>query len=165
MVSAQLPASAGVEQRLRDLGIELPSPPSPLGAYVEALQAGSLLILSGMLPVVQGRPRYQGRLGAELTNEAGYDAARIACLNGLSVARSSLGSLDKVVRAVKLGVYIATGGDFRDHAKIADGASELLLSVFGSDRLPPRIVLGVASLPLGMPVEVELVLETKLQAP
>lgn len=152
-------ASTYVEERLSTLGIQLPPPPSPLGAYVEALQSGSLLILSGMLPVLEGRPQYLGRLGSDLSIEAGYGAARLACLNGLAVAKSSVGTLNRVVRVVRLGVYIATEKDFIDHAKVADGASELLLACFGSDCLPPRIVLGVASLPLGMPVEVELILE------
>ncbi|QFY62958.1 RidA family protein (plasmid) [Rhizobium grahamii] len=147
------------EARMRETALVLPPPPTPFGAYVEAVQIGSLLFLSGMLPVVGHAPLYIGRVGKELSIAEGYDAARTACLSGLSAARSHLGSLDRIRTIAKLGVYIAAPDDFRDHPKVADGASELLLSIFGEKRIPPRIVLGVSSIPLGMPVEVELVLE------
>ncbi|WP_064712331.1 RidA family protein [Rhizobium bangladeshense] len=147
------------EARLRELALVLPPPPTPFGAYVETVQAGPLLFLSGMLPVVGHVPKYLGRLGEDLSVEEGYDAARTACLSGLSAARSHLGSLDRIRTFAKLGVYIATTSDFREHPKVADGASELLSRIFGETRVPPRIVLGVSSLPLGMPIEVELVLE------
>jgi enamine deaminase RidA (YjgF/YER057c/UK114 family) len=151
------PASA--EQRLNDLGIALPPPPTPFGAYVEAVKIGNLLFLSGMLPVIGREPQYIGRIGAALSAEKGRKAAEIACLNALSAAKAHLGSLDKITGVAKLGVYIATEGDFRDHPKVADGASELLVKVFGTGMLSGRVVLGVASLPLGMPIEVELVFE------
>jgi enamine deaminase RidA (YjgF/YER057c/UK114 family) len=147
------------EARLQELAVVIPPAPTPFGAYVEALQSGSLLFLSGMLPVVGHVPAYIGLVGKDLSVAEGYDAARTACLSGLAAARSHLGSLNRIRTIVKLGVYIATPGDFREHPKVADGASELLLSIFGADRVPPRIVLGVSSIPLGMPVEIELVLE------
>ena len=152
-------APAGPEQRLSELGIVLPSPPTPLGAYVEAVRSGNLVFFSGMLPVVERKPQFVGRVGGELTLEDGRKAAATATLNGLSAAKAVLGSLDRVTAIAKLGVYIATEGDFREHAKVADGASELLEAIFGTEKLSPRIVLGVASLPLGVPIEVELVLE------
>jgi enamine deaminase RidA (YjgF/YER057c/UK114 family) len=130
-----------------------------LGAYVEAVRSGNLVFFSGMLPVVERKPQFVGRVGGELTLEDGRKAAATATLNGLSAAKSLLGSLDRVTAIAKLGVYIATEGDFREHAKVADGASELLEAIFGTEKLSPRIVLGVASLPLGVPIEVELVLE------
>jgi enamine deaminase RidA (YjgF/YER057c/UK114 family) len=141
------------------LALALPPAPTPFGAYVEAVQSGSLLFLSGMLPVVGHTPAYLGQVGKQLSVTEGYDAARVACLSGLSAARAHLGSLDRIRTIVKLGVYIATPADFGEHPKVADGASELLLSLFGTERLPPRIVLGVSSIPLGMPVEIELVLD------
>ncbi len=148
-----------VEARLRELGVILPPPPTPFGAYVEAVQCGSLLFLSGMLPVSGHEPLYLGSVGQELSVAEGYDAARAACLSGLAATQSHLGSLNRIRAIAKLGVYIAAPGDFREHPKVADGASELLLAVFGKESVPPRIVLGVASLPLGMPVEIELVFE------
>ncbi|MBW8747613.1 MAG: RidA family protein [Acidobacteria bacterium] len=161
MVSPKGPQPATAERRLAELGIELPPAPRPLGAYVESVQAGDLLYLSGVLPVVGGAPRFTGRLGKELDIEQGREAARLAAVNVLSVAKDHLGSLDRVTRVVKLTVYMATEGEFIAHAKVADAASELLRDVFGEDKLPVRMVLGVASLPLGVPVVVEVLFEVK----
>ena len=150
---------ATAEQRLKQLGIKLPSPPEPFGTYVEAVQTGNLLFLSGMLPTEGHGADLIGRVGAELDVEAGRKAAHLAALNVLAVARQHLGSLDKVTRIVRLGVLVATSGDVRDQPKVADGASELLQDVFGKDKNPGRLVYGVASLPLGVPVELELIFE------
>jgi enamine deaminase RidA (YjgF/YER057c/UK114 family) len=147
------------ETRVRDLALVLPPAPIPFGAYVEAVQIGSLLFLSGMLPVVGHDPLYIGQVGKDLSVAEGYDAARAACLSGLAAARAHLGSLNRIRTIEKLGVYIATPAEFREHPKVADGASELLLSIFGSERLSTRVVLGVSSIPFGMPIEIELVLE------
>ncbi|OWV74228.1 hypothetical protein ATY75_08055 [Rhizobium sp. N122] len=156
------PARAvGAERRLQELGITLPPPPTPLGAYVEAVRAGNLVFFSGMLPVINRQPRFIGRVGGALTTENGIKAAETATLSALAAARDYLGSLDRVAKVVKLGVYIATEGDFRDHPKVADGASEMLLQVFGEEKLSGRVVLGVASLPLGVPIELELVLQVE----
>ena len=149
---------AGAERRLKELGVELPPPPEPFGAYAEAVQTGNLLFLTGMLPTEGRAAKFTGRVGAELDAEAGRQAARLAALNALAVARRHLGTLDRVARLVRLGVSVATSGDVRDHPKIADGASELLQEVFGADRNPCPLVYGVASLPLGAPVELELIL-------
>lgn len=151
------PASA--EQRLKELGIKLPTPPQPFGIYVEAVQTGDLLFLTGMLPTEGRGAKFIGRVGAELDVEAGRKAAHLAALNVLAVARQHLGSLDKVTRIVRLGVYVATSGDVRDQPRIADAASELLQDVFGKEKNPSRLVYGVASLPLGTPVELEIVFE------
>lgn len=147
------------EERLKELTIELPAAPEPFGAYAEAVQTGTLLFLSGMLPTEGRVAKFIGRVGAELDAEAARQAARLAALNALAVARRHLGSLDKVTRIVRLGVSVATSGDVRDQPKIADGASELLQDIFGKDKNPCRLVYGVASLPLGAPVELELIFE------
>jgi len=156
-VDSSRPATA--EQRLRQLGIELPTPPEPFGIYAEAVQTGSLLFLTGMLPTVGREAKFIGRIGTELDVEAGRKAAYLAALNALAVARQHLGSLDKVTRIVRLGVSVATLGEVRDQPKVADGASELLQDVFGKSKNPSRLVYGVASLPLGVPVELELIFE------
>jgi len=161
MVSPQSAQPESAERRLEKLGVELPPAPTPFGAYVESVQTANLLYLSGMLPVVGHEPRFVGRLGKEFDVEQGREAVRIAALNVLSAARKHLGSLDKVTKVVKLAAYLATEGDFLAHPKVADAASELLLDVFGADQLSVRIVIGVASLPLGMPVELEVVLEVE----
>ena len=159
MVTAREVHATGAESRLQSLGIQLPAPPTPFGSYVEAVQTGNLLFLSGMLPVLDHAPKYVGRLGRELDTTAGSDAARIAALGALAAARQHLGSLDRISRVVRLGVFIATSGDFFDQPKVADGASDLLRDVFGGDALPVRLVIGVASLPLGVPIELELIFE------
>lgn len=151
------PASA--ERRLQDLGVQLPSAPTPFGTYVEAVQTGNLLFLSGMLPVVDHKAKYLGRLGKELDVESGRDAAYTAALSALAAAKEHLGSLDRVKRVVRIGVFIATSGDFFDQPKVADAVSDLFRDVFGVERIPVRLVIGVASLPLGMPVELEVIFE------
>jgi enamine deaminase RidA (YjgF/YER057c/UK114 family) len=151
------PASA--EQRLKELGIKLPPPPEPFGTYVEAVQTGNLLFLTGMLPTQGREAKFIGRLGAELDVEAGRNAAHLATLNALAVVREHLGSLDKVTRIVRLGVSVATSGDVRDQPKVADAASELLQDIFGKDKNPCRLVYGVASLPLGASAELEIIFE------
>src|SRR6202008_854340 len=150
---------ATAEQRLTQLGIKLPAPPEPFGIYAEAVQTGSMLFLTGMLPTVSREAKFIGRIGAELDVKTGHMAAYMAAVNALAVARQHLGSLDKVTRIVRLGVFVATSGDVREQPKIADGASELLQDVFGKDKNPTRLVYGVASLPLGVPVELELIFE------
>ncbi len=148
-----------VERRLRDLGIQLPSAPTPFGPYVETVQTGNLLFLSGMLPVVDHKPKYLGRLGRELDIDAGRDAAYTAALSALAAAKEHLGSLDRVTRVVRLGVFIATAGDFFDQPRVADAVSDLFQQIFGVEKNPVRLVLGVASLPLGMPIELEVIFE------
>ena len=147
------------ERRLQDLGIVLPKAPDPLGAYVEAVQSGNLLFLSGTLPVKDGKPQYIGRLGKELDADAGRDALRTATLNALSAAKEHLGSLDRVSKVIRVGVYLATSGDFYNQPIVADAASELLRDVFGEGKTSVRSVIGVASLPLGVPVILEVTFE------
>jgi enamine deaminase RidA (YjgF/YER057c/UK114 family) len=159
MVSPNSSQHASAERRLQDLGIVLPSAPHPLGAYVEAVQSGSLLFLSGMLPIKDGKPQYVGRLGKELDADAGRDALRIATLNALSAAKEHIGSLDHVSKVVRVGVYLATSEDFYNQPIVADAASELLQDVFGESKTSVRSVFGVASLPLGLPVMLEVTFE------
>jgi len=159
MVSAQGSLSGSAEARLREYGISLLDGPTPLGSYVEAVQTGNLLFLSGMLPMINHKPKYLGRLGKELDVEAGRDAARTAALGALAATKLHLGSLDRVVRIVRTAVFVATHGDFMDQPKVADGASDLLRDIFGHDKLAVRSVVGVASLPLGVPVILEVIFE------
>jgi enamine deaminase RidA (YjgF/YER057c/UK114 family) len=159
MVTLEDSQPAGAEQRLEELEIKLPEPPEPFGTYVEAVQTGNLLFLTGILPTEGRAAKFVGRIGAELDVEAGRKAVRLAALNVLAVARKHLGSLDKVTRIVRLGVSIATSGDVRDQPKVADAASDLLQDVFGKEKNPCRLVYRVASLPLGTPVELEIIFE------
>ena len=151
--------SARAEQRLRDLGIDLPRPPAPLGAYVEVVQAGNLLFLSGTLPMEGGGPKFLGRIGGELSVEDGRRATRLAALNALALVKEHLGSLDRVTRVVRLGISLATTAEFREHPKVADAASELLVDVFGAEKTSTRLVVGMASLPVGVCVVLESIFE------
>jgi enamine deaminase RidA (YjgF/YER057c/UK114 family) len=162
MVTRESARPASAEQRLEELGIKLPAPPEPFGTYAEAVQTGNLLFLTGMLPTEGRAAKFIGRVGAEFDVETGRKAAYLAALNGLAVAREYLGSLDKVTRIIRLGVLVATSGDVRDQPKVADGASELLQDIFGKGKNPSRLVYGVASLPLGAPVELELIFEVSV---
>jgi len=159
VVSAAGSRPDSAEGRLQDLGIQLPAAPTPFGTYVETVQTGSLLFLSGMLPVVDHKPKYLGRLGKELDVEAGRDAAYTAALSALAAAKKHLGSLDRITRVVRLGVFIATSGDFFDQPKVADAVSDLFRDIFGMEKIPVRLIIGVASLPLGMPIELEVIFE------
>lgn len=149
--------SHSAERRLRELRLGLPSPPRPLGAYVEAVQSDKLLFVSGALPVREGVVQYVGRIGDELTVEDGRAATRLATLNALALLRLHLGSLDRVTRAVTLRVWLAATADFRDHPKVADAGSELLAEIFGAENSSTRMVAGVSSLPAGASAVVELV--------
>ena len=151
------PVSA--ESRLRDLRIVLPDAPHPLGAYVEVVQSGSLLFLSGMLPIKDGKLQFVGRLGKELDESAAREALRTATWNALSAAKAHLGSLDRVTRVASVRVYLATAGDFYNQPVVADAASELLRDVFGEDKMSVRSVLGVTALPLGASIMLEVTFE------
>jgi len=161
MSNHENPGPANAERQLKELAIKLPAPPEPFGLYSEAVQTGNLLFVSGMLPTEGREARVIGRLGAELDVEAAQTAAHLAALNVLAVARKHLGSLDKVTRLVRLGVSVATFGDVRDQPKVADAASQLLQDIFGKEKSPCRLVYGVASLPLGTPVELEVIFEVE----
>ena len=136
----------------------MPPPPQPLGAYVDAVQVGNLLYLSGAVPMDGGVPQFLGRIGAELSIEEGRRAARLAALNAVARARKALRSLDKVTRVVQLRVTLAATVEFRDHPRVADAASELLVVIFGADKLSTRTVSGVVSLPAGVCAVVDLLL-------
>ena len=151
--------NTSAEQRLKDLGINLPHPPTPLGAYVEAVQTGNLLFLSGTLPVEGGVPKFLGRIGGELSLEDGRRATRLAALNALALVKEHLGSLDKVTRVVRLGISLVTTPEFREHPKVADAASELFVSVFGPGKTSTRLVFGMGSLPVGVCVVLESIFE------
>ena len=159
MATANISQLHGAERRLEELGIQLPAAPTPFGTYVETLQTGNLLFLSGMLPVADHKPKYVGRLGDELDVNAGRDAVYTAGLSALAAARQHLGSLDRISRVVRLGVFMATSGGFLDHVSVADAVSDLFQDVFGVEKRPVRLVIGVASLPLGMPIELEIIFE------
>ncbi len=160
MVNSRIEQHHG-EARLVELGIQLPAAPTPLGSYVEAVQVGNLLFLSGMLPVIDHRPVYMGKIGGELDAKAGREAAHIAALNALAALKNHLGSLDRIKRVVRIGIFMTTAEGFVDHPAVADGASDLFRDAFGEQNMAVRSVIGVASLPLGVPIEVEATFQIK----
>jgi enamine deaminase RidA (YjgF/YER057c/UK114 family) len=149
------------EDRLAKLDIRLPDAPTPFGAYVPAIQTGNLLFLSGMVATVGHTPVMTGIVGKELDVSAGQRGAYAAALNVLALTKKQLGSLNRVSQFVRLSVFVAATPEFTEHPKVADAASEFLRAVFGEDIVPTRLVFGVASLPLGSPVELEVILEVK----
>jgi enamine deaminase RidA (YjgF/YER057c/UK114 family) len=151
--------SGSVSSRLSELGIVLPAPPKPLGAYVESANAGNLLFLTGMLPVVEGKLAMAGRLGESLSVREGQEAARIASLNALATAKQHLGDLDRLKRLVKLTVLIVTTEQFTEHAVVADGASNLFVQILGPEPGHTRLVYGVQNLPINAPVIVDTIFE------
>jgi enamine deaminase RidA (YjgF/YER057c/UK114 family) len=149
------------EDRLGKLGIHLPGAPTPFGAYVLAVQTGNLLFLSGMLATSGHTATVVGIVRKDLDVKVGREAAYTAALNVLALTMKQLGSLNRVSRVVRLGVYVAATPEFTEHPKVADAASELLRDVFGDQTVSSRLVFGVASLPLGSPVELEVIFEVK----
>jgi len=157
--SGKRAADGGLSSRVSELGIVLPASPKPLGAYVESTEAGNLLFLSGILPVVNGKLAISGRLGENLSVREGQEAARIASLNVLAAAKQHLGNLDRLKKLVKLTVLMATTEQFAEHAPVADGASNLFVQIFGPEAGHTRLVYGVQSLPVGAPLIVDVIFE------
>jgi len=146
-------------ERLEALGIQLPTPPTPLGNYVETSLVGSLLFTSGILPFVDGKLLFTGRLGADLTVAQGQEATRSAALNALAAASHFLGDVDRIQKVVRVGIALATTEEFTQHAGVADGASDLLAQIFGKEPGHTRLVFGAYSLPVRTPVVLDVVFE------
>lgn len=148
-----------IADRLAELGLELPGVAAPAGAYVPAVVTGNLVFTAGQLPFAGGALPATGKVGAEVTPEAAADYARTAALNALAAVGNAIGSLDRVTRVVKTVVFVASAPDFSGQPAVANGASGLLVDVFGEPGKHARSAVGVAVLPFDAPVEVELILE------
>jgi enamine deaminase RidA (YjgF/YER057c/UK114 family) len=149
-----------IDVRLQQLGITLPAPAPPAGAYVPYVQVESLLFVAGQLPLREGQIEHHGRVGTELTLEQGAAAARLCALNLLAQARAACGGdLDRVRRVVRLGGYVCAEPGFMEHPQVLNAASELMVEVFGQAGRHARFAVGVASLPLGAAVEIEGIFE------
>ena len=149
------------EDKLRALDISLPAPPKPVGSYVPAVRAGNLLFLSGMIPFKEGKLGWQGKLGSDLTVEQGQQAARLTLINALAVIRQELGSLDRVKRIVRLSGHVASAPNFHQQPLVLNGASDLLVEIFGEKGTHARLALGAIELPLNAPIELELIVEVE----
>lgn len=154
--------AASIAQRLQELGLELPAPAAPAGSYVPARRSGSLLVVSGQLPMEGGAVRYRGKLGAGVSLEEGQAAARLCALHVLAQAKAACGDdLERIAGCVRLGGFVACTPDFTDHPKVVNGASELIVAVLGEAGRHARAAVGVPSLPLDAAVEVEAMFELR----
>lgn len=147
------------EEAVESLGLALPDAPPPVGAYVPYVQTGSLLFISGQIPLRDGKLVHEGKVGREVGFEAARECARQCFLNALAQAKAALGSLDRVSRVVRLSGYVASAERFTDQAGVLNEASELAVQVFGEAGRHSRIAIGAAELPLGSPVELDVILE------
>lgn len=149
------------EDRIKELGLRLPAPPKPVATYLPAVRVGNLLFLSGHGPIEGGRPLVTGKVDRDVSEEEAYRVAADVALRCLSTIRSVTGSLDRVERIVRLVGYIASSDGFNKQSQVLNGASDLLVRVFGERGLHARSAVGVKELPLNIPVEIEMVVLLK----
>lgn len=149
------------DARLRTLGLELPPPPKPVASYIPAVRSGDLLFLSGVLPFHDGKLTLTGKLGRELTTNQGSEAARTAVLNALAIARQEVGTLDGIKKVVRMVGHVASAEGFVQQPTVINGASDLLVQIFGDAGRHARVAVGAAELPLNAPVELELIFEVR----
>lgn len=148
-----------IEDKLASLGITLPSPPAPAGSYVPVVVSHSLAFVAGQIPAEGGKVKFRGKVGRDLSIEAGQQAARLCTINALAQLKAVLGSLDRVSRVVKVTGFVNCEPSFVDQPKVINGASDLLVQVFGENGKHARVAVGVSSLPLDSAVEVEFIVE------
>ena len=146
------------EEKLSALGLQLPEPPKPVATYVPAVRTGNLLFLSGVLPMRTGQLAYKGKLGRELSVPEGVEAAKVAILNALAIAKQEMGSLDRITRVVKVVGHVASAEGFTDQPQVLNGASDLLVAIFGEAGRHARVATGAAELPRRAAVEIEVIL-------
>ena len=147
------------EEKLAALGLSLPEPPQPAGAYVRAKRAGDLIFVAGQIPMAGGEIQYSGKVGDDLTVEEGYEAARLCALNALSILKAEAGSLEKIAQLVRVAGFVCSADGFTDQPKVINGASDLFGEVLGERGAHARLAIGVKELPLGAAVEVEVIAE------
>lgn len=150
-----------VEDRIKEMGLEIPPCPVPVAAYVPAVEVADFVFASGQTPIVDGKLMYSGKLGRDLTVEQGYEAAKLAALRVISELKAIIGDLDRVDRIVKVTGYVNSASDFGDQPKVVNGASELIRHVFGKNGEHARIAFGVAALPDNAAVEIDLIAHIK----
>ena len=148
-----------IDARLRDLGIALPTPPAPVASYVPTVASGNLLFVSGQITATPEGLQYVGVVGEDLSVEDGKAAARLCAINVVAQTKAALGDLDRVKRCVKLTVFVNAMADFTRHPEVANGASDLLVEVFGEAGKHARAAVGAGSLPRGVACEVEAIFE------
>jgi enamine deaminase RidA (YjgF/YER057c/UK114 family) len=146
-----------IEEKINELGFQIPEVAKPLAAYVPAKLVGNLVMTSGQVPLVNGEIKYKGKVGKDISEEDGIKAAEVCALNCLAAIKGEVGSLDKIEDIIKLTVFVNSTEDYSAHPKIANGASELLLKIFGEKGKHVRSAVGVSGLPLNSAVEIEMI--------
>jgi len=150
-----------IDNKLQQMGLELPEPPRPVAAYVPTVRTGNLVFVSGQVPRERGEMKYRGHLGANLSVEEGRAAARLCALNALSAVKQEIGDLDRIRRVVKVTGFVASAAGFTDQPKVVDGASLFLAELLGEKGKHARAAVGVNELPLGAAVELEMIVEVE----
>lgn len=150
-----------IEEKIAQLGFSIPAAPKPLASYIPAIRTDDLVFTAGQLPMKDGRLAYKGKLGKELTEEDGKKAAQVCALNCLSVIKGEIGNLDNISNVIKLTVFVSSAEGFINHPQVANGASDLIKEIFGENGKHVRSAVGVAELPLGAPVEIEMIVKVK----
>ena len=148
-----------IEDKLRELSIDLPTPPSPAGSYIPVVTTGNLAFVSGQIPMKEGKVVFEGKVPNEQSLDAARDAARICIINGLAQLKTNLGSLDKITKFVRISGFVNSNPEFTEQPKVINAASDLLVEIFGDMAKHSRIAVGVASLPLNSTVEIDMVVE------
>lgn len=150
-----------IEKNLSEMGLRLPEVSVPVANYVPYVKIGKLVFISGQLPIAEGKVKFAGKLGAHVTTEDGVEAAKLCALNIVAQLRSAIGSLDKVKRCVKLTGFVNSTADFTAHPQVINGASDIIVKLFGEKGKHARASVGTSSLPLGAAVEVEAIFEVE----
>ncbi len=149
------------EAKIKELGIDIPEAPKPLAAYVPANRVDNLIFTAGQLPLVSGKLFTEGKVGIEVSEEEAKKAAEICCINCLSAVKNLIGSLDNIEKIVKLTVFVASAEGFTNQPAVANGASELMVKIFGESGKHARSAVGVSELPINSPVEIEMIVKVK----
>ncbi len=148
-----------IEAKLKEMGITIPEAPKPLASYIPATLIGTQVFTAGQIPLELGKLKYEGKVGSEISLEDAQEAAKLCAINCLSVIKSVTGSLSKIKRIIKVAVYVASADGFTDQPKVANGASDFLVEIFGEDGKHVRSAVGVSELPINAPVEIEMIAE------
>ena len=148
-----------IEDKLRELSIDLPTPPNPAGSYIPVVTTGNLAFVSGQIPMKEGKVVFEGKVPNEQSLDAARDAAKICIINGLAQLKANLGSLDKITKFIRISGFVNSNPEFTEQPKVINAASDLLVEIFGDMAKHSRIAVGVASLPLNSTVEIDMVVE------
>ena len=148
-----------IEKKLKELGIEIPTPPSPAGSYIPVVTTGNLAFVSGQIPMKKGKVVFEGKVPENQSMDSAREAAKICIINGLAQLKANLGSLDKITKFVRISGFVNSSPDFAEQPKVINAASDLLVEIFGDMAKHSRIAVGVANLPLNSTVEIDMIVE------